>query len=375
MSDIYVRIFHGERKGYVVNDEVFELITPWRRTKRAGNTIISVRADGRLGETQPKEARVKVAAGQYQYEDADGNVLDNETIEQGGGRAAGGSTVDAEEVRTQLAIKEYFENETDDEAIERIRNKFDIYDMMVQDAIGGDIKGLVVSGPPGVGKSYKVHKMAEEAKLATRLGAEDDSIELISGAARPIGLYKKLFNHRHRGHVVVLDDCDSLFNYEDGINVLKAALDTTGTRTVSWLSETNLLRAEEIPDHFEFKGSIIFLTNQDFSDAGRKLQPHLDAIKSRCHYLDLEIGSTRDRMLRIEQIVGDGMLDDYGFGDKGKNDVLRFVRKHKDNLDELSLRTVAKLADLRKKRPQHWQAVATETMMSRGTRLRMLVGQ
>ena len=34
---------------------------------------------------------------------------------------------------------------------------------------------------------------------------------------------------------------------------------------------------------------------------------------SRCHYIDLGMDSTSDKFLRINQIVRDGMLKEYGF--------------------------------------------------------------
>ena len=40
----------------------------------------------------------------------------------------------------------------------------------------------------------------------------------------------------------------------------------------------------------------------------RKLQDHLEALQSRCHYLDLTLDTMRDKFLRIKQIVATGEL-------------------------------------------------------------------
>jgi hypothetical protein len=74
-------------------------------------------------------------------------------------------------------------------------------------------------------------------------------------------------------------------------------------------------------------------------------------------------------MLRIKQIVfhpeGDhpGMLDSYEFADEVKNEVVNFIDEHRNAMRELSLRTVLKVADLRKSFPTNWQNMAKVTVM------------
>jgi hypothetical protein len=98
----------------------------------------------------------------------------------------------------------------------------------------------------------------------------------------------------------------------------------------------------------------------------KKLQDHLEALESRCHYLDLTIDTDREKILRIRQVVTEcGMLDDYEFSDVAKLEVIDFVDTNKKLLRELSLRTVLKIADLRKSMPNNWRAVAEVTCMRR----------
>ena len=68
-------------------------------------------------------------------------------------------------------------------------------------------------------------------------------------------------------------------------------------------------------------------------------------------------------MLRIKQIVSDGMLDEYQFNDFEKTEVVDFIDVNKKKMRELSLRMVLKVADLRKSMPSNWQSVATVTCM------------
>ena len=97
------------------------------------------------------------------------------------------------------------------------------------------------------------------------------------------------------------------------------------------------------------------------------VRDHLEAILSRCHYLDLTLDSMRDRMLRIKQIVGDGMLDDHKLAEGEKEMIVSYIEEHKYKLREVSLRMVLKIADLFKMAPRNekWKRLAEMTCMKR----------
>jgi hypothetical protein len=153
------------------------------------------------------------------------------------------------------------------------------------------------------------------------------------------------------------------------LNILKAALDTSKKRMIHWNTDSRLLRSEGVPNSFEFRGGAIFITNIKFDHVkSKKLQDHLEALESRCHYLDLTIDTEREKLLRIKQVVTEcGMLDSYDLSDEAKLDVVDFVDVNKAKMRELSLRTVLKVADLRVSFPDKWKAVAEVTCM-RGSR-------
>jgi hypothetical protein len=166
----------------------------------------------------------------------------------------------------------------------------------------------------------------------------------------------------------VFDDCDSILLDDLSLNILKAALDSSKKRTISWNTDSRLLRSEGIPDKFDFKGSAIFITNIKFEHVkSAKLKDHLGALESRCHYLDLTLDTTRDKMLRIKQIMTDGMLDSYEFEEGAKDELYNYVDTNKDKLRELSLRTVIKIADLKKMSGagDRWKRLAETTVMKR----------
>jgi DNA-binding NarL/FixJ family response regulator len=179
-------------------------------------------------------------------------------------------------------------------------------------------------------------------------------------------LYSKLYELSAEKNVIVFDDCDSVLLDDLSLNILKAALDTSKKRTISWNTDSSMLRREGVPDRFEFKGGAIFITNIKFENVrSKKLQDHLAALESRCHYIDLQMDTDREKVLRIKQIVADGMLDSYEFEDIQKDEVVEFVDSNRSRLRELSLRTVLKVADLRKSFPSNWKAMADVTVMKR----------
>lgn len=257
--------------------------------------------------------------------------------------------------------------ETDQQIMDRIKDRFNILEDMTKGVRKGDVRAMIVSGPPGVGKSFGVEAVLTKDDLFDKLGERKPRYEIVKGAMSAIGLYSKLYEFSNRGNVLVFDDCDSVLLDELSLNILKAALDSSKKRTISWNTDSRILRSEGIPNSFEFKGSAIFITNIKFEHVrSRKLRDHLDALESRCHYLDLTIDTTREKILRIKQIVGDGMLDAYDLDDSAKAEVVQFIEVNKDKMRELSLRMVIKVADLRAAMPDKWQNVAALTCMKRG---------
>ena len=254
--------------------------------------------------------------------------------------------------------------ETDEETIERLRERFDMLEDMTRATKKGDVRAMIVSGPPGVGKSHGVEKVLGKHDLIATLGDRPAKYEVVKGAMSAIGLYCKLYKHADKDNVLVFDDCDSVFSDELSLNILKAALDSKKNRKICWNTDSFKLRNEGVPDSFEFKGSAIFITNINFDNVkSAKMRDHLAALESRCHYMDLTINTDREKMLRIKQITKDGMLDEYKLDDGVVDDIVEFCESNKKRLRELSLRTVLKVADLAKAFPTKWEAMAENTVM------------
>ena len=259
--------------------------------------------------------------------------------------------------------------ETDEQIIERTRKRFDILEDMTQAVKEGTVRAMIVTGPPGVGKSFGVDKVHHKEDLFNLMGQRKPKYEVVKGAMSAIGLYCKLYEYADKGNVVVFDDCDSVLLDDLSLNILKAALDSSTKRMIHWNTDSSKLRNEGVPGSFEFKAGAIFITNIKFDHVkSKKLQDHLAALESRCHYIDLQMDTEREKVLRIKQITEDGMLDSYEFKNGEQDEVIDFIDDQKKKLRELSLRTVLKIADLRKSFPGNWKEMAEVTVMKTGGR-------
>jgi hypothetical protein len=89
-----------------------------------------------------------------------------------------------------------------------------------------------------------------------------------------------------------------------------------------------------------------------------KLTPHLEAMVSRAHYIDLAMKSRQDYIVRIRQVVAQGLLKHLSLEERV--DVMTFLEYHCDNLRELSLRMAIKIGSLRKNNA-NWEKVAKVT--------------
>jgi len=277
-----------------------------------------------------------------------------------------GFDIDTEALR---AKEQQLAQVTDDEIMERLRTRFTILDDMTRAVKKGDVRAMIVTGPPGVGKSFGVEKVLSKHDVFADVAQNEKlkKYEVVKGAMSAIGLYSKLYEYSDKKSILVFDDCDSVLLDDLSLNILKAALDSSKKRMIHWNTDSRLLRSEGVPNSFEFKGGAIFITNIKFDNVrSKKLRDHLEALESRCHYLDLTIDTEREKLLRIRQVVSEcGMLDDYEFTDLEKEVLIDFVDDNKKKLRELSLRTVLKIADLKRSMPSNWRAVAEVTCMRR----------
>lgn len=257
--------------------------------------------------------------------------------------------------------------ETDEEILARITERFEILEELTEDALSGNVRALIVSGPPGLGKTFTIERKVREYDPA------EERFNIVSGFSRATGLYRSLFNGSNQGQGVIYDDCDSIFGDEVALNLLKKACDTTDERHISWGAETKMRddSGDLLPTKFPFFGSVIFVTNLDFEQlimSGNKFSPHLQAMMDRALYLDLGLKTKRDFMIRIRQVCIDyGMLEKLGLTASQQEEVLQYMEENSGKLRELSIRTAIKIAQLML-RNTNWESRAKFTLLKQGVR-------
>lgn len=238
----------------------------------------------------------------------------------------------------------------------RIRNTFAVLGKVGQGIIDGNIKAVIVSGAAGCGKTYTLETLLGKAEAEELI-----SYASVKGAMSAIGLYRELYLSREPSSVLVIDDCDSIFADIDALNLLKAALDTGKTRKVHWNKESRVLEEEGIERSFEFEGSVVFITNIDFTaeiEADKKMSPHYKALMSRCMYVDLGIHSKREILVRVGQVVfSQSFLKENGITKAQSQEMMKWLAPNLARVRVLSIRTVLQLASL-VKTDDDWKAMA-----------------
>lgn len=327
-----VKIISGKYRGSKIENTVFPMLRPV--VAGAKGDYVTVDASNVLGS---QFGKIRVMVDDYEYV---GEPDANKEIN---------------------AIK----TETDEQVMDRIEERFEILNEMTRATMNGDVRAMIVVGPPGVGKSYGVENELNESGILDDLAGRPRSYEVVKGAMTPIGLYCKLYEYSEKNKVLVFDDCDSVLMDDLSLNILKAALDSSKKRTIHWNADSAKLRNEGVPNKFNFAGSVIFITNIKFDHVrSAKLKDHLEALMSRCHYLDLTMDTMRDKFLRIKQIARTGgLFKEYGMDDQSENEIITFMQENQNRLREMSLRMAIKLADLRRMSPGRWMSIAENTCM------------
>lgn len=212
----------------------------------------------------------------------------------------------------------------------------------------------VITGEGGLGKTYTVTKTLEskgykdisdlaEFQVGTVLNARK-CFTMVKGFSTAKGLYRTLFENNKS--IIVFDDCDAVLKDPVALNLLKSALDSYGKRIISWNAD---MRDEDLPRSFNFEGRVIFISNMT--------QDKIDqAIRSRSMMIDLSMTQDQkiDRMAFIAESAE--FLPEYD--SKIKTDALELIRELKNDVKEISLRTLIAVSKIRASNKE-WKDLAT----------------
>lgn len=212
--------------------------------------------------------------------------------------------------------------------------------------IKGINPSLVLTGGPGLGKTYLVKKRLEAAGLE-----QHRHFEIIKGRTSAPGLYYCLYEHQDK--IIVFDDCDSVFKDDTATNLLKAALDSYDERIISYISMKPLKGPDghPLPNSFNFRGRVIFISNltQDKIDS---------AIKSRsfCADLNLEPEQMLNRMYdKLDEVEPKVEVNI-------KRDALKALKEAAEKFEGVSLnfRSLIKAIRIRQMGFDNWEVMVAE---------------
>jgi len=254
---------------------------------------------------------------------------------------------------------------TDAQLLSDIQDRYHMMTKLGQGASKGSVRGMIVSGRPGVGKTFELERLLRERQEKS---PNKFRFEHLKGTISAVNLYKKLYDYGNPGNVLLIDDADDVFFDATSLNLLKAALDSSAVRRIGWHTESAALRenGEQVyPTSFDYEGSIVFITNVDFQsvvDDGKqkKIVPHLEALMSRSLYLDLKIHSLRALSVWVQYIVNSKniLVNSFGLTKAQQKSATDWMTENATGMRTFSIRDALKVGQFIKTDPKRWTDAA-----------------
>jgi hypothetical protein len=218
-----------------------------------------------------------------------------------------------------------------------VNQKFNFLDSLTTMVVNNTTPSILVVGSGGLGKTHSVTSTIQDNNL------EEKDYIFIKGYSTARGLYNTLYDNN--GKLIIFDDCDSVLEDRVAVNILKSALDSYETRTITWSARMN--KADVYPQAFNFTGRIIFISNKD--------KAKIDgAILSRSLTVDLSM--TPDEKIQRMEYILPNILPEYKLD--VKKDALKFLSDNKES-DNLNLRTLIMVSKIRNSYEETWEDLAT----------------
>lgn len=233
-----------------------------------------------------------------------------------------------------------------------VNQRFEFIEEVTNMVVEGESNSVIITGSGGLGKTYTVMECLKKAGLDEIYTDDDDEgdghvrgdYEIVKGFVTPKALYRLLYNNRER--LVVFDDCDSVWDNPTTVSLLKAALDSYETRNVSWFSEGKS-DEDDLPQRFEFKGKIIFVSNLKLTDLDQ-------AVLSRCLYVDVSM-TAHEKVARLRSLKGAIRPD---MSAAMKDECIELIEEHAENIGDLNIRTMLKVCEIRHNNKPNWRDLA-----------------
>jgi hypothetical protein len=207
---------------------------------------------------------------------------------------------------------------------------------LLEDLAEGESTGLIIKGPPGIGKSFTARNYLKQLGVrhtdylmsdwekdedtgdwyCTNL-VEGDGPVVRKSDSREWSVFADLFANREQGKVVMLDDNDAIMKDVTALSILMAATEHEDYREVDFTRANfnNELRRYGVPPKFEYNGSLVILTNFDMEGEVQKWADgvykgkkpaHItrwEALLDRCDYIDMELDHPRVVRVYLENLI------------------------------------------------------------------------
>lgn len=307
--------FNGKKLDSISVWGKYKFDTEPTTTIEVGNVDITTRLDRLTSVIEnPKKTKFTERI-EFKKIDGDGNSEYRLSIKRGDSR---GIKLPKLTKRSKLAKKELeaVAIVDPDKAVDPTSAKFDNLKKLLTYVSKGRGKSLFIYGGPGTGKSFTTMDI-----LKSTGRTKNKDFIVVKGKVTPMALYTTLYMNREENKLIVFDDADSAFKGQDSANILKAALDSYDTRTISWVSsatknvqsmspaareeyqaeldddlKSNKSKTDmKLPSEFDYKGKIVFISNLKEKDVD-------SAIMSRSFKIDMTL-SDEEILGRIEGIV------------------------------------------------------------------------
>ena len=223
-----------------------------------------------------------------------------------------------------------------------INQRFQFLNDLTTMVVNNTTPSLIVTGEGGLGKTHSVTETIKSNDLS------EDKYVFFKGYSTARGLYNTLYDNNDK--LIIFDDCDSVLDDKVALNILKSALDSYETRTISWMAKMN--KNDEYPQQFEFTGRIIFISNKSISDVN-------EAIRSRSLTVDLTM-TPSDKIERMSAIL-ENILPEYSL--EFKKDALSFLSEVSNEVS-VNMRMLIMVTKMRYNYPDRWKDLASYMVRS-----------
>lgn len=341
-------------KKYVENaqDKNLKKIAEQELKNREGDQSNSQKENSETKQTEASEKDLDVSENSLpnSESEADANILSEKN---------GPSKLNEKKEGFSVKDTDTLTSTSNEEEVDDINHKFAAFGRFAAGVIKGRMKSLIAYGSGGVGKTFTVTQ--ELQKAGKKIfdpelhDPGDDSYDYVklTGKMTAAAVYKAMYEHN--GKILLFDDCDSVLQDENAINLFKGALDTSGDGTIDWGSSKKIKGSDgyEIPQKFAFNGRAMFISNLDIEGkAGEMLQP----IVSRGYGINLSMDrkKTMDRIRHIATNHSTGELTNLKFPGtpsythEDMEEVLAYADKHREKAADLNVRTIGTLLAIKK---------------------------